>query len=186
MNIGIDIDDTITCTYETLLPMIALKYGMNMDSLWKKKPSYKMLANMVPNYSNFVTENFSTMAKMVPLRKGVVDVLTRLKEEGHKIIFISSRNMAEYHDPYQLSYNYLKMNQIPFDKLIVNTSDKAKECVLQGIDLFIDDNTKHCKAVLKEGIPTLQFGTSFTPKTKILDRVNSWEEVYQKVKEMYS
>lgn len=185
MNIGIDIDDTITCTYETLLPMIALRYGMNMEHLWKQRPSYQMLASILPNYSNFVTENFSTMAKMVPVRNGVVDVLTRLKKEGHKIIFISSRNTLEYNDPYQLSYNYLKMNQIPFDKLIVNSSDKAKECILQEIDLFIDDNTKHCKAVQKKGIPTLQFGTSFTPKTKVLDRVNSWEEVYQKVQEMY-
>jgi len=186
MNIGIDIDDTITCTYETLLPMIAIKYGMNTDKLIKQKPTYRMLHSILPNYDKFCIENYSTMAKIVPLRKDVIDVLTRLKQQGHKIIFITARNNIEYSDPYKLSYEYLKVNGIPFDKLIVNTADKAKECILQDIDLYIDDNTRNCKAVKNKGITTLQFGTSFTQKIKGIDRVNSWEEVYYKVQEMYA
>ena len=31
MNIGIDIDDTITYTYETMLPIIAIKYKVDME-----------------------------------------------------------------------------------------------------------------------------------------------------------
>lgn len=186
MNIGIDIDDTITCTYETLLPMIAFNYGMDLKKLFLQKPTYKMLHSILPNYENFVLQNFSTMAKIVPLKPNVVDVLTRLKDQGHRIIFITSRNNSEYGDPYKLSYNYLKMNNIPFDKLIVNVKDKAKECVMEGIDLFIDDNTKHCKAVLKSGIPTLQFANSFVSENSKVKRVNSWDEIYQKVQEMYA
>ena len=86
----------------------------------------------------------------------------------------------------QIEDNYLKMNNIPFDKLIVNVKDKAKECVMEGIDLFIDDNTKHCKAVLKSGIPTLQFANSFVSENSKVKRVNSWDEIYQKVQEMYA
>lgn len=185
MNIGIDIDDTITCTYETLLPMIAFNYGMNLNKLLEQKPTYRMLRSTLPNYDNFVVNHFSSMAKIVPLKSGVREVLKRLKDEGHKIIFITSRNSLEYNDPYKLSYNYLKLNNIPFDKLIVNAKDKAKECVLEGIDLFIDDNTKHCIAVQKNGIPTLQFSNSFVRENSKLNRVNSWDEVYQKVQEMY-
>ena len=43
MNIGIDIDDTITDTYETLIPMVAISYGINIDKFMKKLPSYKEL-----------------------------------------------------------------------------------------------------------------------------------------------
>lgn len=186
MNIGIDIDDTITYTYETLLPIIAMKYGMSIEKLFKQKPTYKMLYDTLPNYDDFISNHFTAMAKVVPLRDGVVSVLSRLKEQGHKIIFISARNYDEYKEPYQLSYDYLKVQGIPFDKLIVNAKDKARECIMQGIDLFIDDNTKNCKAVKNSGIPTIQFGTMFTQEVKGLNRVNSWEEVYNKVQEMYA
>lgn len=186
MNIGIDIDDTITYTYETLLPMIALKYGMNISKLMKQRPSYKMLSNLLPNYEEFAEANYATMAKIVPLKDGVVDILNKLREQGHKIIFITARNYIEYKDPYNLSKEYLDLNNIPYDKLIVNADDKAKHCILEGIDLFIDDNTSHCKAVQRRGIDTLQFDTIFTEKIKGLERVNNWEEVYNKVQEMYA
>ena len=48
MNIGIDIDDTITNTYETLIPMIAIKYGMNLNKILNFKPSYKILLLLLP------------------------------------------------------------------------------------------------------------------------------------------
>ncbi len=186
MNIGIDIDDTITNTYETMLPMIALKYGKNLDKLMAKKPSYRTLHSILPNFDKFAYENYETMVKIVPLKDGVVDILNKLRNEGHKIIFITSRNYKEYEDPYKISLDYLQRNNIPFDKLIVNVQDKAKECMVNKIDLFIDDSTKHCKAVQNKGISTLQFDTSFNSYTKRLERVKSWEEVYQKVQMMYT
>ena len=114
----------------------------------------------------------------------VVSVLNKLKEDGHKIIIITARTYEEYDDPYKISYEYLKKNNIPFDKLIVNAKDKASTSVLEGIDLFIDDNTLNCKAVLSKGIETLQYDTTFVKPSKNLKRVYSWEEVYKVVKEM--
>lgn len=186
MNIGIDIDDTVTFTYETLLNLIAIKYGMNFEKLINKKPTYDMFDNLFPNYRLFVEDNFPTVAKLVPLKKNVVEILNKLKKQGHKIIFISARNTQEYKDPYKLSYEYLKSNNIPFDKLIVNVKDKAKECVLQQIDLFIDDDTNNCKAVKKVGIETWQFSNVFTVPSNGLKRVDSWDDVYNKVQEMYT
>ena len=96
MNIGIDIDDTITNTYETLIPMIAISYGMNIDKLFEKLPTYKELRGTLPDYNKFIRDNFSKMAKMVPLKVGAVDVINKLREQGHRIIFISARNNNEY------------------------------------------------------------------------------------------
>ena len=186
MNIGIDIDDTITNTYETLIPMIAISYGMNMDKLLAKVPSYKQLRGTLPNYRDFMHKNYNKMAKIVPLKVGAVDIINKLREQGHKIIFISARNNDEYSDPYQISYDYLTSNGIQFDKLIVNAPNKAKECVLENIDLFIDDSTMNCKAVKNKGIATLQMDTTFNRNSKELRRVNDWQEVYRIVQEMYS
>lgn len=184
MNIGIDIDDTITCTYETILPMIAVKYGMNLEKLFSTKPNYAMLRGTLPDYQDFVCSNYPVMAKIVPLKEGVIEVLNKLRSQGHKIILISARNQRDYSNPYDLSYSYLKRMGVPFDKLVVGSKDKAKECILENIDLFIDDNTKNCKAVLKRGIPTLQFDAIFTDNNSKLTRVYSWNEVYNKVQEM--
>ena len=142
MNIGIDIDDTITYTYETLLPMVAVRYGMNLNKLFNQKPSYAMLRNILPNYDVFASENFPSVAKVVPLREGVIEVLTKLREQGHKIIFITARNKKEFSDPYKISHDFLNVNGVPYDKLLVNIADKAQQCLLEDIDLFIEDNLK--------------------------------------------
>ena len=39
MRIGIDIDDTITYTYEMLLPMVAVKYGVSLSKLYEEVPT---------------------------------------------------------------------------------------------------------------------------------------------------
>ncbi len=184
MNIGIDIDDTITYTYETLLPMVAVKYGMNLNKLKMQKPSYAMLRNILPDYDDFVAEHLPIVAKIVPLREGVIEVLTKLREQGHKIIFITARNHNEFKNPYKISYDFLEVNNIPYDKLLVNISDKAQQCVAEEIDLFIDDNNDNCRSVKSTGIETWQFGTIFTEKIKHIDRVTSWEEIYNRVQEM--
>ena len=186
MNIGIDIDDTITKTYETLIPIVAIKYGMNIDKLFKDKPSYKMLRGILPEYDTFIRENFTGIAKVLPLKDDVIEVLNQLRKQGHKLIFISARNYQEYEDPYKLSYEYLKSLNIPFDKLIVNAENKAKECVLENIDLFIDDNALHCKAVKNKGIKVIQMDTIFTENSKNLDRAYGWQDVYKKIQEMFS
>ncbi len=186
MNIGIDIDDTITYTYETLLPMVALRYGLNVNKLMEQRPSYKMLNNTLPNYKEFALENYCVAGRITPVREGAIEVLTKLREQGHKIILITARDDHEFRDPEKLSKDYLERNKIPYDKLIVRANDKVKHCILEGIDLFIDDNTNHCRAVQRRGINTLQFDTIFTEKTKELERVNSWEEIYNKVQEMYT
>ena len=184
MNIGIDIDDTITDTYETLISLLGIYYGMNIDKIQKQRPSYKMIKNMFTDYNEFAAKNYNTMATIAPLKKNVV--LTKLREAGHKIIFISARNYDEYEDPYKVSYEYLKRNGIPFDKLIVNVKNKSKQCILENIDIFIDDDTSNCRSVLNTGIRTLQFDSILNRDVTSLDKVKTWEDVYSKICDMYA
>jgi uncharacterized HAD superfamily protein len=178
MNIGIDIDDTITETYSTIIPMVAVKYDLDLGDLIRTKPSYKTLEKSLVNYDSFMAEYFPTMAKIVPLKKDVIEVLNKLRNDGHKIIFITARNRLEYKDPFKISKEYLDTHNVPYDKLIAECHDKGKQAIIEGIDLFIDDNNNNCRAVHKAGIETLQFGTIFTKKLKNIERVESWQEVY--------
>ncbi len=184
MNIGIDIDDTMTDSYETLVPLIGIAYKMNIDKIFKEAPTYNALKKTLANYDDFVFKNFTTMATIAPLKKDVVNVLKKLKEDGHRIIIITGRNNDEYPDPYQISFDYLKRNHVPYDKLIVNARDKAKQCILENIDVFIDDNTQICRSVAKTGIRTFQYLTLFNKNVKSTEKVSSWEDIYKKICEI--
>lgn len=185
MNIGIDIDDTITNTYETFLPLVALEYGLNLNKMIKNKETYQGLYKTLPNYGDFMRKTISSVAKIVPLKDDVREVLTKLREHGNKIIFITARNVNEFADPYKVTKDFLDVNEIPYDKVIVNVTDKANECILEDIDLFIDDNSDNCRSVSKKGILTWQFASSFNSKLKGIDRVDGWLDILTKIDRMY-
>ena len=178
MRIGIDIDDTITYTYEMLLPMVAVRYGISLSKLYEELPTYKKLNATLPDYAHFASESLPVAAKLTPIRDGALEIITKLKEEGHEIIFITARNHEEFVEPYKISFDFLKVNKVPYDKLLVNIKRKDKQCLMEKIDLFIDDNNDNCRAVHKAGVETLQFGTLFTKKLKNIERVESWQDVY--------
>ena len=178
MRIGIDIDDTITYTYEMLLPMVAVRYGISLSKLYEELPTYKKLNATLPDYAHFASESLPVAAKLTPIRAGALETITKLKDDGHEIVFITARNHEEFVEPYKISFDFLKVNKVPYDKLLVNIKRKDKQCLMEKIDLFIDDNNDNCRAVHKAGVETLQFGTLFTKKLKNIERVESWQDVY--------
>ena len=180
MNIAIDIDDTITNTYETLLPLIAIHYNLDLKKLWKTLPSYKELSKL-PDYKKFIKNHYHILANIVDVKKDAVEVLKQLRLEGNKIFIITARNTEEYGNPYKISYDYLTKHNIPFDKLITNADNKGIKCVNEGIDIFLDDNTKNCKSALKYNIETYQFKTVFNDGDSKIKKISSWQEFYNLV-----
>ena len=178
MNIAIDIDDTITDTYEYMLPLIAINYNLDIKKLWSNKPSYKELSKTLPNYQDFIQNNYHILANIVPVKEGAIKVLKKLRSEGHKIFIITARNTEEYSNPYKLTYDYLVSKGIPFDKLITNVANKGLQCANEGIDIFMDDSTKNCKSAMKYNINTYQFKSNFSSPEDKIPRVNNWEEFY--------
>lgn len=179
MNIGIDIDDTIVNTYDIFLKLLVMKYKFNYNQLLIEKSNYFELYEKLDNFDNVKKDLFSILGKSVKLKENVVNVFNKLKEDGHKIILITARNYNDYDEPYKLTYEYLKKNGVPFDKLIVNTDKKAQVCLDEKIDLFIDDSTMNCKDVSSVGIKTLQFGALFNEEIKDFKKVYSWDEIYE-------
>lgn len=178
MNIGIDIDDTIVNTYERLLQLICMRYDMNFNELVSKKLPYKEIYKGLENFDNIKKDLFPIMAKSVTLKENVVEIITKLKNEGNKIIFITARNFDDYSNPYDITYNYLERYSIPYDKLFINVKNKGEKCLEEGIDLFIDDNMRNCKDVIEVGVKTFQFDAIFTSDVEGATRVYSWNEVY--------
>lgn len=179
MKIGIDIDDTITNTYQTLLTIIAMKYGVNYKELINENLSYDEVSNKFDNFNKNIKDLFYIMAKSVTLKENVKEIITMLKNEGHKIILITARNYDEYDNPYEITLDYLNKKDIPFDELHINILEKGVFCKENNIDLFIDDNVNHCNKVKEQGVKTIQFDTDFSDKVKDVLHVTNWNQIYE-------
>lgn len=187
MNIGIDLDDTITDIQDDMLEL-AIKYDntlrgngiVNKDKLfiaekfdWSKEERDYFFKNI----------RLKVVLK-AKIRENVREVLNILKKRGYKIIVITARSFKYYKDPYKLTYKFLKSNSIPFDKLVVNSSNKEFDCRINNIKYFIDDNLDNCLNVSKLNIKVffLDIGLYKEVSYKNIIKINNIKEVLEYIK----
>ena len=193
MIIGIDIDDTITDTYEVMMsyaaeytaevlkkePILNEKTNcdnhFNMRDLndWKDGEDYKFLQKY---YEKIVKE---TKPKTLAL-----EILNKLHDEGNKIILITARWESENFDVRKATETWIKENKIPCDKLIINAENKLIAAKSENVDIFIDDSYKNCSMVQESGIKTYIMDTRVNRglQNKNIKRVYSWPHFYYLMK----
>ena len=178
MRLGIDVDDTIVKTWESFMPILSETYNIPLDKLKKSEPYYDAVKEIVTmeEYVDMVRKS-GHLSKELELRPFVKEVLTKLKEEGNSIVFITARDDM-YDNPYLITKEYLDRNNIPYDKIIVNANNKGKVCKEENIDLFIDDNVKNCQSVYEEKIPVVMMETIFNRNDKNFIHMKDWNQVY--------
>ena len=182
MRIGIDMDDTICDTWNYLIPYISDYFHININDLKNSNKVYYEACNCTfLEYCNFFRQNSMSYALNYPLKNNAKEVLKKLKQDGHTIIFITARSTNGYDDPYKVSAEYLIKNEIPFDKLIVNAIKKEEVCVAEGIDLFIDDSVDNCTKVAKQNINVLLFAARHNKDCFKFNKVLDWLEIYNKI-----
>ena len=140
MRIGIDIDDTICSTFDFILPYCCKYYGIDYNEAKEKGYSLEYLINNY-GYYDFAKKYYGKIIPYVPLKKDVVKYLNKIKKRGHQIIFITARSSRGYDNPYQLTYDYLVKNKVPFDELITDVLEKDKACVDESIDIYLDNES---------------------------------------------
>ena len=187
MKIGIDVDDTITNSYDIIFNLIGKIYNKDSDKLKADGVTYYDVMNdeaNYPNYDQFMIDNFDKMMPNVTLKANAREVINKLHEEGHQIIIISARDDKEYSNPYMTTYLYLVKHDILFDKIFVNIKDKGPLCKEEGFDVFIDDSITNCKSTINNGINTFIFDNTFNRKNNDIKRVYDWNDVYKTINEI--
>lgn len=193
MIIGVDIDDTLTDIRDEV-GAAALKYAQSLNKdidetkvVWDKNnngSSFKERYNF--NYDELlyffgnIQENITKKAKP---REDVVDVIKKLREDGHKIYIITARDSEFHNNPYELSKTWLNKNNIEYDKLIVDARDKAKICREQNIEIFIDDKLSNCMQISNENIVTIRI-TNYTEQHQNIVNKKNWKEIYEYIKQL--
>lgn len=196
MILGIDIDDTITNTYDSL-STYAQEYTI---SELHRQPDYENVDCSTHRYTksmmhwsdeeehNFFIKYYEKVIGEVKTKFLASKYLKKLQEDGHKIVLITARfRLDEVFSVEELTKNYIKENNIPCDKLIIDAQNKGKVAKEENIDIFIDDSYINCKEVSKEGIKVYMMDSRVNcslPKDDDIERVYSWPQVYSKLKEI--
>lgn len=185
MNIGIDIDNTITNTREIIMEYaekFTKENGLKRD--WS--PGYYNVEYAF-GWDEETTQQFFDCYLMdiyrnVSPKDDAVEVIKQLHEK-HNIILITSRNERSELIK-EITIEWLDKHQISYDKLVMNRTDnmhhfsKMAECIANKIDIMIED---HHDLVMEisEKIPVIMFEYKYNSHVKAekIKRVNKWLEV---------
>lgn len=189
MVIGIDMDDTICSTNELIIE-VADQYDKEVlgGSGVKDINAYEFTEMMGwPDgmKGQFFKDRLEYIMSHSPIKPNAREVINKLHDEGNKIVIISFRKDKYLTDPYKLTENWLKENDVKYDKLFVNTGTKEDECLENNVTLFIDDKESHCEDVSKVGVNVLLFTNAYNHDENRFKRVDNWLEVYDYIKENY-
>lgn len=189
MRIGIDIDNVISNFNDVLLEEY-IRHDkelrntgiINENAEYFRKGMFDWSEEEEKSFYNANIEKFANQLEPI---SDAPYFIQKLKKEGYEIYIISGRNNGEYQDPYKLTIEWLKRNNIPYDKLILtnayNKHEKSEECIKNNIDLMIEDSTRISLDLISNGIKVYTMNTRYNQKEQTLDRVSKWKEIYEKI-----
>ena len=190
MNIGIDIDDTISETFETLLPY-SQKYtieSLNKEPI-KQLKSDAVTHTYIEDINNwnekealkFWIKYYIKILEEVNIKKFASEVINKIREQGHKVYIITARPDVKLVNIKEITRKWLEENDVQYDELIINASDKAKIVKEKEIDIFIDDSLNNCKSIAENTSAKVYMMTSRVNEAhdnEKIRRVFSWPEIY--------
>lgn len=184
MNIGIDIDDTINKLHDILIVKARefnkrenINFNIN-ESEWHWDKAFGWNDEQA---NKFLKENIEEAYLNAEIKDNAKQVINKLHSEGHKIVIITSRSKDHCKDPYEVSKTWLNKKGVNFDKLIVGSLQKEKECLENNIDVFIDDHVGFCEGVSKTNIKVFMFNSPYNQNETKYKRVYSWNEIYSEI-----
>ncbi len=183
MKIGIDIDDTITDSWECLIPYYSRLFNISEIDLLKSKPYYSAIQDKLTleEYFEVMTPIYDEVIPNVNLLPSVKETIDRLYDMGCQVYFITARGRG-HSDAYKDSKDFLDKYHIKYEKIITGMESKTSPCMDEKIDLFIDDSFRHCTEVSKLGIDVLMHETKYNKEYTEFNHFNDWNYVYDYVR----
>lgn len=181
MKIGIDIDDTIAKTNEIIVEK-ALQYDKEFvkGKGFKDKNAYSFMEMFywtvldVDGFFKYLKKT-KYYAEVEP-KENAAKVINKLREMGHKIVFITRRD--NNFKTKNLTKKWLKVHGFQYDKLLMNTKKKGEACTIEGINLFIDNDAKNVIDAKKYNVAVLLMKDAYNKDVEGIRTVENWKEVY--------
>ena len=143
MVIGVDLDDTITNSFEDLMPFFAEYFGLDFNYCKENNYSYNNFPEELKEKKNEFIKYLQEKKLLgkISVKENVIQVLKELHELGCKIIIITSRNDSILTNAFLETKSFLEQNGITYDELYCE-HDKHKVLLAEGVEMFIDDSIK--------------------------------------------
>ena len=185
MNIGIDIDGTLTDEHGYMIKK-ALEYIKRENLNFKIEDESQYYTIDVFNWgekheNEFWDEYIFDYAKNIKVYDDVVRVIKKLKE-NNKIIIITSRGFTTENTENgkimrSLVEKWLKDNEIPYDEIIYAKHGKVEECKKSKLDVIIEDsayNMECLKGIVKN---IICFDAPYNKDVTNVIRCKNWNEI---------
>ena len=195
MNIGIDIDETISNTHEILFSY-AQKYTVEDLGRSIKEPKEGVMTGngycqafhewTVEEANNFWDKYYEIVLKEVTVRKFAKETIQKLRNQGHKIYLVTARFPRSCFDIRQVTEQWLNINGIEYDAIIYNAQDKVDAVKLNKIEVFIDDAIINCKHVSEAGVKTYMIDSIENQGCNLpnVTRIYSWVHAEQEINKL--
>lgn len=192
--IGIDIDNVLSNFNEELL-----KEFLNHDKELRNTGIIDENAYITKGMFDWSTEelddfynnNIERIAKNLKVIDEAPEYIKKLKENGYEIYIITARGSFLSHSADVMSIEenrnivleWLKKNNINYDKIIFSPENKLEICLENDIDLMIEDKVDNINKISKK-IPVICFNVGYNKECegKNIIRCYSWYDIYAKIK----
>lgn len=190
MRIGIDIDGVLTDIEKWQLDYGSKfyfeKYGKEIldNEGYETTDIFKVDSKFD---DEFWTEYFKEYSINVDVRKFASEVIKKLKQDGNEIYIITARgsflsrsaNVMSIEENRNIVLDWLKRNEIVYDKIIFSPEEKLSICLENMIDVMIEDKVDNINKISTR-IPVICFHAGYN-KNCIGDnniRCYSWYDIY--------
>ena len=193
MKIGIDIDGVLTNTSEFMINC-GKKYAQKIG---KGKLIDKDAYDVIDMFGwdeeitiQFWEENIFEYAKNNPAIPFASETIQKLQEEGNEIIIITARLFSNKLDQKGTKMRrtvkqWLKENQIPYDKILFSKEDKELYCESYKVEIMIEDSPKNIYELSKKRF-VICMGMPYNKQVqgdKII-RCKDWKEIYDQIQQL--
>ena len=193
MRIGIDIDGVLTDLEQWQLDYGSKfyfeKYGKEIQNNegYETTDIFKVDSKLD---DEFWTEYFKDYSTNVDVRKLASEVIQKLKQDGNEIYIITARGSFLSHsasvmsieDNKNIVLEWLRKNEIEYDKIIFSPEDKLSICLENNIDVMIEDKVDNINKISTR-IPVICFHAGYNKNCKgnNIFRCYSWYDIYSKI-----
>ena len=139
MKLAIDIDDTLTESFDYFQPFVAEFFGVGENDLKEKNIPYANLPEeWKPRELDFCKTYYDKIVEFAPFKSDAADGARRLKELVHGIVILTGRSNVFYTDSYKTTRKEFARGGTVYDELI---------CTLDKVSAWRNAKTELLKTV---------------------------------------
>lgn len=192
MRIGIDIDGVLTDIEQWQLDCGG-KFFSKFNKSVINKDGYEITEIFNVNdelYSQFWNEYLYEYVTKEPSRKYASEVIKKLKDSGNEIYivtarYLTDRNTEDGQKMRKIVIDWLKQENIVYDKIVFAPEDKLQICLENNIDVMIEDKVDNINKISSR-IPVICFHAGYNKNCSgdNIIRCYSWYDIYSKINKM--